>query len=360
MSVSRLALKLGYRVTVFDRQGQLVFEAGPENEKADSSQCSSCHALPSPAGPLPNRTWQGNGQFHAFSTTGLGWNVVVTAPSVVVLGPEQRTAWMVLGLVLLGLASSLVMGDWAGRRLARPILQLAESASRFGAGEEVSPLDVTSRDEVGALTESFNAMVTEISEGRSRQEKQQARLHTLWELDMAMSSTLSLPGVLDIVAEEILRHDSVTGLAIYLMDDAGVLAPVLSRGTARPLVTGRGERRLEDLARETLLAGEPTKRELTARPSSSDLVSAGETIALFVVPLASRGKSLGPSCLVQAAHRASRKTSGSFCTVWVCRRPRPLRTLGPTALNSAGSLIWRQLVRSSRVNVTICKGPRRA
>ncbi|MDO8690935.1 MAG: HD domain-containing phosphohydrolase, partial [Dehalococcoidia bacterium] len=172
-------------------------------------------------------------------------------------------------------------------------LRLAESARRFGAGEQVPPIAVTSRDEVGTLTESFNAMVVEIGEGRSRQETQQARLHTLWELDLAISFTLSLPEVLDIVAEEILRHGSVRGLAVYLLDDAGALAPVMSRGIARSLVTGRSERRLEDVAQEAILAGEPVMRELTTRPPSSDLTSADETIAFYIVPLASRGKSLG-------------------------------------------------------------------
>ncbi len=293
LSLSNLELKPGYRVTVFDRQGELVFQAAPGGEMVDFAQCSLCHALPSPAGPLPNSTWQGNGQFHAISATGLGWNVVVTAPSIDVLGAQQRAAWMILGLVLVCLVSSLALGDWAGRRLISPILRLAESARRFGAGEPVSPLAATSRDEVGALTQAFNVMVTEIGEGRRRQESQQARLHTLWELDLAISSTLSLPGVLDIVAEEVLRHGSVNGVAVYLLDDAGVLAPVMSRGAARPLVTGRGERRLEDLAHEALLAGEPIMRELDARPLSSDLTSTGETISLFLVALVSRGRSLG-------------------------------------------------------------------
>ncbi len=290
----RLELKPAYRMTVFDRQGQLVFQAGSENEAADFSRCTQCHASPSPVGQPPDQTWQGNGQFHALGTSSLGWHVLVTAPADVVLGQEERNAWIVLGLVVAVLALSLLLADVTGRRLARPILKLAQAARRFGAGEQVLPLAVTTRDEVGLLTQSFNAMVKEIGEGRRRQDKQQARLHTLWELDLAISSTLSLPAVLDIVAEEMQHHGMVTGLAIYLVDEKGGLSPVMSRGTARPLVTGSGGNKLEKLASEVIQGKSPAMTDLMSDTTGTpNEPNRGEILICFAVPLASKGRALG-------------------------------------------------------------------
>jgi class 3 adenylate cyclase len=58
-----------------------------------------------------------------------------------------------------GSFATLVLGLLALRRLTRPIALLTGGVSRVAAGDLSRPLPVTSRDEVGRLTQAFNAML---------------------------------------------------------------------------------------------------------------------------------------------------------------------------------------------------------
>ncbi|MDP2726596.1 MAG: HD domain-containing protein, partial [Dehalococcoidia bacterium] len=117
--------------------------------------------------------------------------------------------------------------------------------------------------EIGTLTESFNKMVKDIQEGRRRLEERQAQLSTLHAMDRAMSSTLSLPAVLNAVAEEIHRLAGVDRVAIYLLDNDGNLTMSTSRGLRSRSNAEEDWVKLEDLARRALLAGSPTLVEAT-------------------------------------------------------------------------------------------------
>jgi len=58
-----------------------------------------------------------------------------------------------------GALATLVLGLLVLRRLTRPIARLTGGVSRVAAGDLSQPLPVTSRDEVGRLTQAFNSML---------------------------------------------------------------------------------------------------------------------------------------------------------------------------------------------------------
>ncbi len=66
--------------------------------------------------------------------------------------------------ILLAIAASL----WITSRISRPIEQLAAAASEVAAGNWHTQVEVASRDEVGALAESFNHMTQQLLEQRER------------------------------------------------------------------------------------------------------------------------------------------------------------------------------------------------
>jgi two-component system phosphate regulon sensor histidine kinase PhoR len=74
-----------------------------------------------------------------------------------------RRVWLALGEALLaGVIAALLLGAWRARALAAPVLELAQAARRISAGDLAARAAVRSRDEIGTLGESFNAMAEEL------------------------------------------------------------------------------------------------------------------------------------------------------------------------------------------------------
>ncbi|MSP61823.1 MAG: HAMP domain-containing protein [Myxococcales bacterium] len=67
-----------------------------------------------------------------------------------------------------GLALALLLGFLVARRIARPLGALAEGARRVAAGDLDAVVDVHTRDEVGDLARTFNAMIRELGEAQGR------------------------------------------------------------------------------------------------------------------------------------------------------------------------------------------------
>jgi adenylate cyclase len=66
---------------------------------------------------------------------------------------------VVLGASLVGALAALVLGVLFARRVTEPIRTLAGGVARVAAGDLSRPLPVRARDEVGQLTQAFNAML---------------------------------------------------------------------------------------------------------------------------------------------------------------------------------------------------------
>jgi putative nucleotidyltransferase with HDIG domain len=288
--LSRVRLKEGYSLNVFDQEGRLVFQTGPPGVAPKPSQCTQCHAMPSPKGELPPRTWIGGDRFHGLTTTSLGWHVLVNGPSSTVLGGVQRQAWIVLAFAMVIVALSLWFAHFFGRRISQPLLRLAEASRRFGAGESVEPLPVTGRDEVAELTNCFNTMIGEVGEGRRRLEERQNQLTTILEIDRAMSSTLSLPAVLDILADKVCSLTAVDGAAIFLLEE-GRLTLATSRGLASEVAARDGGKACMAMAQQVLQAKTYTMTEPPHGQSRGE--SQGRGNLCLAVPLTSRGRDLG-------------------------------------------------------------------
>ncbi len=102
------------------------------------------------------------------ATTKVPWLVSVGLPTELVLAKVMsRLAWGTLAslvalFVALGLASAF------SRRIISPLRQLSEDASALAAGNLTHRTAISSRDEVGALANTFNAMAVSL-EARHRE-----------------------------------------------------------------------------------------------------------------------------------------------------------------------------------------------
>ena len=67
--------------------------------------------------------------------------------------------WWVIGLLIACVAIGMVLATWIARLIANPVQEVADVAKRIAAGDLTGrEIDVRSRDEVGELSESINAM----------------------------------------------------------------------------------------------------------------------------------------------------------------------------------------------------------
>jgi two-component system nitrogen regulation sensor histidine kinase NtrY len=67
-----------------------------------------------------------------------------------------------------GLVFATLFSSWVGARVTRPVVQLAEAAREVAAGNWYAQAEVTSSDELGELSESFNRMTRDLLEQRER------------------------------------------------------------------------------------------------------------------------------------------------------------------------------------------------
>jgi adenylate cyclase len=80
------------------------------------------------------------------------------------LAPYLRLERTYLGLSLLGLALSLILGLWIARGVSRPVLELAGGAHEIAAGNYNHRVQLKQEDEIGALAASFNQMSAGLAE----------------------------------------------------------------------------------------------------------------------------------------------------------------------------------------------------
>ncbi|MBV8256823.1 MAG: methyl-accepting chemotaxis protein, partial [Actinobacteria bacterium] len=87
------------------------------------------------------------------------WSVIAVAPQGEILASVNhlRTLLIVVGLVALLLVAGLVF--YLARRLAKPIVELAEAADTIGSGDLAVEVGVRSNDETGRMADAFRRMV---------------------------------------------------------------------------------------------------------------------------------------------------------------------------------------------------------
>jgi nitrogen fixation/metabolism regulation signal transduction histidine kinase len=80
--------------------------------------------------------------------------------------------------LLLALFSAIALAFLLSRRLSEPLAVLAEGTQAVARGDFSRRAPVTSRDELGILTQSFNSMTEQLDEARSAAEANHAQLET--------------------------------------------------------------------------------------------------------------------------------------------------------------------------------------
>ena len=124
--------------------------------------------------------------------------------------------------LLLALLSAIALAFLLSRRLSSPLAVLAEGTQAVARGDFSRRAQVTSRDELGILTQSFNSMTQQLGEAQRAAQLNQAQLETAKAYLESVLANLSA-GVL-VFDESLVLRIANSGAARILHED---LAPLI-------------------------------------------------------------------------------------------------------------------------------------
>ena len=226
--VSQIRIGSTGRAYVVDGRGQLV--AHPDIslvlQKTDLSRLDQVRAAlagpPPPGTPDRKITVAQDSAGRQVLTASapiapLGWWVFVEQPLGEALAPLYASAYRTVGLLLVGVALSVLASLLLVRRMTTPIHALEAGAARIGAGALDQRIDVKTGDELEGLADQFNRMAAQLHESYATlEQKVEDRTRELTEalehqtataeiLRVISSSPTDIQPVLDIVAERATR-----------------------------------------------------------------------------------------------------------------------------------------------------------
>ncbi len=121
----------------------------------------------------------------------------------VALGDQIRAIALLVGLA--GVVLGIVLSSWMAARITRPVKQLAGAARKVTSGDWNTRVELDSRDELGQLADSFNAMTRQLMDQRDRL-VQSERVAAWRELARRLAHELKNPLFpLQITIENLLR-----------------------------------------------------------------------------------------------------------------------------------------------------------
>jgi GAF domain-containing protein/HAMP domain-containing protein len=316
--VDQLKIETTGYAYVVDRQGNLIaFSDTARVLKGENvgglQKVSEFIRTPVPTGETEMSTYIGiKGDVVVGTYVPLGapdWAVVTELPW---LEAYQGIIRIVLVSLLVTLAMAVLagmLGGYVARRLAVPLVDLTETATRISCGEMDLQAAAGGPVEVSSLAEAFNSMTTQlrqilgdlekrVAERTLDLERQSAYLQASADVGRAATSILEIDRLIGQVVELIRERFSLYYVGLFLVDSAGEWA-VLRAGTgaAGQAMLARGHRLkvgggsmigwsiANAQARVALEAGEDAVRLATAELP--------DTRSEAALPLRSRGRVLG-------------------------------------------------------------------
>jgi GAF domain-containing protein/HAMP domain-containing protein len=164
-----------------------------------------------------------------------------------IFAPLNSLIPFTVALFLAALAAMGLVLSLGATRVFRPLAKLAEITRRFAEGDFEQRAEFNSKDEIGALSDSFNRMAEDLSSlYRSLEQKVEERtrqIHIAAEVAQRITSTADLSELLNRTVQLIVDQFSFYQASIFMLDTRGKYAVLqASYGPAAREMLSRGHR----------------------------------------------------------------------------------------------------------------------
>lgn len=170
---------------------------------------------------------------------------------------EQTRSTILISLAVSALAIALAF--FASQIIAAPLVSLTKVVEKISSGETTVRAQISTEDEVGALSQSFNKMTDELNSSlstleirvaerttdleisRQQSEKRANELQAVGEISRLISSEQKFESLLPLVTRLVSERFNLYHTAIYLVDETGqfaLLQAASSEGGRRMLARG--------------------------------------------------------------------------------------------------------------------------
>jgi nitrate/nitrite-specific signal transduction histidine kinase len=221
---------------------------------------------------------------------------------------ELAAAFWQVGLAALVTLALLVgLMVVAFRKLViRPAGELARGATEIGAGNLDYQVRATSRDELGELARSFDAMRQRLKESLAGLERRNRELSVLNEVALAASQLLDLQQILDLALDTVVNLLGMQAGSIYLRDEeSGRLTQRACRGLSQAQCQEIERLRQQpsgDLSRQVTQSGKVIfVADMAAEDRFQGLWDDARGRSYVNIPLKSKGAVVGTMGLVTYA-----------------------------------------------------------
>jgi nitrate/nitrite-specific signal transduction histidine kinase len=206
------------------------------------------------------------------------------------------TSAILVGLIYLALKKFVI----------RPIGELTRGAAEMGAGNLDYPVRATSRDELGELARSFDAMRQRLKESLAGLERRNRELSVLNEVALAASQLLDLQQILDLALDTVVNLLGMQAGSIYLRDEeSGRLTQRACRGLSQAQCQEIERLRQQpsgDLSRQVTQSGKVIfVADMAAEDRFQGLWDDARGRSYVNIPLKSKGAVVGTMGLVTYA-----------------------------------------------------------
>ncbi|BDA80563.1 hypothetical protein LPTSP3_g34930 [Leptospira kobayashii] len=203
--------------------------------------------------------------------TGNRWSLFLQYPKEKAFEPIRLIRNQGLQIGFLIITISLFLIYYISKKSIKPLMVLKNAAFRLGQGDLQSRVSVSSKDEIGELSQSFNRMADDLSRSLEELEKQNLELEKLDKLkDEFLSNT----------SHELRTPlNGIIGIAESMMDGASGDLPIQVKSNLR-MITSSGKR-LASLVNDILDFSKLKNGELILQKKAVDLKSLAEMVLLL-------------------------------------------------------------------------------
>jgi signal transduction histidine kinase len=158
----QLPVAPGSRIALFGQDGSPIAQTGAQD---DPNQHEWPFAGSSQAQGQMIENTHGDQVVYTYAPVEVtGWGIALEEPWQAVFARSANFAWVLAGLLLFGIALSVVMLSMSINRVIRPLAMLSSQADSLGPGSLFRPLATDGPEELQALTQAFNQMVIRLAE----------------------------------------------------------------------------------------------------------------------------------------------------------------------------------------------------